>query len=139
MHGEMIITWGDGRIFEGSFNNGYANGFGALVYPHRRKIFEGYFEMGRAHGQGIMMFPDGTRVVGQYENGKKDGICNISPDLPTKLTNSFLSDCKFALYTLGRRTNLSNQTLEVKPHLPGSIIDKIVDQYIDNRVVSVNI
>ena len=48
-HGQDIVTWPDGRRYEGEFLNGLP------------------------HGQGVMSSPDGKRIEGEFRNGKPRG------------------------------------------------------------------
>ena len=139
-HSEGTMIWTNGRSFNGTFENGTANGFGVIVYPHRRKIFEGYFQNGKAHGQGVMVFPDKTRVEGHYEEGTRNGVYDGSLDLQVEdfRTNNIFTSYKLslALYKFERKKKKADEPIDVELYLPGNIIDKIIDQYVDNRCVS---
>ena len=40
MHGKGIFTWGDGRIYNGQYNNNQKAGYGVFTYANG-KIYKG--------------------------------------------------------------------------------------------------
>ena len=49
------------------------HGSGVLTYPDGKK-YEGEFINGKRHGEGIFTYPDGTAFIGKFIAGKQDGL-----------------------------------------------------------------
>ena len=90
-----------------------------------------------------MVFPDKTRVEGHYEEGTRNGVYDGSLDLQVEdfRTNNIFTSYKLslALYKFERKKRKANEPVDVKLYLPGNIIDKIIDQYADNRIIIADI
>ena len=51
MHGYGIMTWNDGRIYEGEYADDLRQGFGSFFWADGRKYI-GKWENGKQHGKG---------------------------------------------------------------------------------------
>jgi hypothetical protein len=64
----------DGSEYKGEWNSeGQRNGFGILILNDGTKYI-GEFENGLCHGLGVMTFADGSKYEGEFINGKFNGL-----------------------------------------------------------------
>jgi hypothetical protein len=66
-------------IIEGSFINGFAEGYCKQTYKQeeggdRPKTYEGEFHNGKHHGQGAYYYEDGTYHKGSFKDGYEHGV-----------------------------------------------------------------
>ena len=77
LHGQGVHTWPDGLRYEGTFRNGQPlYGQGVLTKPETRAEgwrYEGEFCQGEPHGHGVETWSDGTRHEGEYWGGERHG------------------------------------------------------------------
>ena len=77
MHGFGIITWPDGKFYEGEFKEDKKEGFG--VFYSQRKIYMGMWKNSLLEGDTIII--ENRRVKKQYwENGR--AVKNLPQDRP---------------------------------------------------------
>ena len=77
MHGFGIITWPDGKFYEGEFIDDRKEGFG--VYYSKKKIYMGMWKNSLLEGEVIVI--DGRKIKKQlWENGKASK--HLQPDKP---------------------------------------------------------
>ena len=62
-------------LYEGSFKNGFYNGFGK--YSNDSGIYEGEFLNNLLHGKGIFISNKGQKYEGYWKNDKKSGLFKI--------------------------------------------------------------
>ena len=76
-------------VYKGEVENGVPNGLGFIIYPKRRYRGEEWYEIyqyvgswknGRYNGYGIERHYDGSREVGEWENGKEWNITYYYPN-----------------------------------------------------------
>lgn len=70
-HGKGKLIFGDGKIYEGNFEDGVMSGQGIMT--NGVKIYEGAFKNGKQHGIGVY-FPKGKTKKGKrgrWRNGKR--------------------------------------------------------------------
>jgi hypothetical protein len=66
-----------GQKFEGFFYNGLYHGQGILFFPNGEK-YQGGFYQGKMHGtNGSFVQKDGTKILVNYVNGKKEGRAKV--------------------------------------------------------------
>ncbi len=70
--GRVFIKYPDGRVYEGNFVNGLANGKGKMNYPDSR-VYEGNFVNGLANGKGALKHKNGIIDSGMFSNGLLNG------------------------------------------------------------------
>ena len=64
----------DGRDYVGKVNrDGQLHGQGKLTYPDGR-VYEGNFQNGKYHGTGKLTLPDGYVQEGNFQNGELHGM-----------------------------------------------------------------
>lgn len=66
LHGYGKITFADGTVLQGQFNNGVIKG---KRIRHDRAVLEGDIKHGALHGRGTITFPNGDIVSGNFERG----------------------------------------------------------------------
>jgi hypothetical protein len=86
-------TFSDGTRYTGSWEFGYRQGKGELLYPDGRKYI-GEFHAGNKHGQGTMIYPDGRVYTGEYKKGKRTGHGIMTYPDGRKITGQFF-DSKY--------------------------------------------
>jgi len=91
-----ILTWPDGRRYEGQLVNGKRTGFGSIVYPSGDRYvgdwvedhctgkgvfeyangdrYEGDFVDGRRVGKGCLLYASGSRYEGRFLNNVRHGV-----------------------------------------------------------------
>lgn len=102
-HGQGMLTWADGSIYEGWWSHDKANGHGRLIHYdgsmylgswandkcHGKGVYihlngtqyDGDWKDNMQHGHGVETWPDGTVYDGQYKEGEKHGKGKFSwPD-----------------------------------------------------------
>ena len=73
MHGQGKLTFEDGKVYEGEFQNDLWNGKGKCTYPNG-DTFIGDCKMGKFDGSGKCFFSNGDAYEGEYKNGSTDGL-----------------------------------------------------------------
>lgn len=64
----------DGSEYKGEWNNeGQRHGFGILLL-HDGTKYMGEFENGLCHGLGVMIFPDGSKYEGEFNHGRYNNL-----------------------------------------------------------------
>lgn len=71
-HGFGILTWTDGRRYEGQFHHGALQGHAVMRWPDDRK-YVGRYHDNKKHGEGIFTWPDGRQYAGQWVDGERHG------------------------------------------------------------------
>ena len=73
MDGKGLLTWADGRRYEGQFKADKRNGRGKFVWSDGR-TYDGLWLDGKQHGEGILSTADGSsKRRGTWQNGKNVG------------------------------------------------------------------
>jgi len=72
LHGFGVLTWEDGRRYEGEFENGILQGQACMTWPDGR-TYTGQYEQNRKHGVGVFSWPDGRRYSGNWSQGLREG------------------------------------------------------------------
>ena len=68
------FTYPIGDIYDGEWNDaGKKHGVGSLTLVDGTK-YMGQFQNGLCHGHGVANFPDGSKFEGEFENGKYSGF-----------------------------------------------------------------
>ena len=74
LHGKGVMTYPDGRLYEGDFKNNQRNGFGVMIYQDGGKYsegsrYEGGWRDDKRHGKGVMIYPnDSRRLIGEFRD-----------------------------------------------------------------------
>lgn len=68
MHGKGVMTWPDGRKYDGDFFMNMMQGSGVYHWPNGR-IYEGEFYNNKQHGTGIFNNGRGIQKAGQWSEG----------------------------------------------------------------------
>ena len=110
-HGRGTMTFPDGTVFVGEFNDGKKSGRGRIDYgdgssyegefaedaPHGRGkytthvgVYDGHIHYGHKHGRGKMTFPNGDVYEGVFNKGKITG-----PGILTKPDGTVVHGGKF--------------------------------------------
>ena len=66
------IIWKDGSWYDGEFEDGKINGFGVYDWGNKRKYI-GNWKNGKMDGIGKLIYSDGTYYEGDFIDGKKNG------------------------------------------------------------------
>ena len=69
-YGEM--TFSNGDIYKGNWNNGFINGHGIKIYSNGN-FYEGNWSYDKANGHGIMTYPDVGIYDGEWTDGYQEG------------------------------------------------------------------
>ena len=79
-HGQGVITYINGDIWEGKFKDGEPyNGQGTMTYPDGEK-YVGEYKDGKKDGQGTFTFVSGAKYIGEWKGDKANGQgLSISP------------------------------------------------------------
>lgn len=72
-HGNGVLTWDDGRQYDGQFNAGKFHGSALMSWPDGR-VYRGQYAEDRKQGEGTFSWPDGRRYQGQWVIGKRHGM-----------------------------------------------------------------
>ena len=66
--GKGVLTWLNGKKYEGTFANGVFDGEGIMNYPRddSKLQYKGGFKRGYQHGRGILTWRDGTVYAGVW-------------------------------------------------------------------------
>uniref|UniRef100_A0A7S0HIS5 MORN repeat-containing protein 5 n=1 Tax=Hanusia phi TaxID=3032 RepID=A0A7S0HIS5_9CRYP len=72
-HGYGRMTWPDGQWFQGEFLHGKSDGLGRRVWSSGHE-YVGEEHRGFRHGIGIMCWPGGKRYEGEFRMDMKEGI-----------------------------------------------------------------
>ncbi|BDA77820.1 hypothetical protein LPTSP3_g07500 [Leptospira kobayashii] len=73
-NGKGSFTWSDQTNLKVTFLNGEPEGEGTLTLPNQVKL-KGIYHKGLvAEGQGIYIYDDGSRYIGGWHNGKREGV-----------------------------------------------------------------
>jgi hypothetical protein len=70
--GEGVMSFGDGRLYEGQFVNGLFNGHGSYTLSERIR-YVGNFRDGEFHGQGTYLFDGVLEYAGQFVENVPQG------------------------------------------------------------------
>ncbi|KAL0232101.1 hypothetical protein PCE1_003097 [Barthelona sp. PCE] len=91
VQGKMVH--GDGtKVFEGNFLNGMKHN-GTLIKEGISRYI-GEFKNDIAHGKGeLLLLMTGDRIIGNFENGMKNGECQIVYHNKDVFTGTFVDDC----------------------------------------------
>jgi hypothetical protein len=77
-HGSGKMTWANGDVYEGSFENNVRNGKGSMVFayhPGDKSIgkYDGYWKNDMMHGKGARKYANGDKYDGEFCSGKRHG------------------------------------------------------------------
>jgi len=67
-----VLTWPDGRRYEGEFKNGMFDGHACMTWPDGRS-YTGQYQANKKHGVGVFSWPDGRRYSGHWHQGRREG------------------------------------------------------------------
>ncbi len=70
MHGRGVVTWADGRRYNGEYFDDKKQGFGVFTWPDGRK-YEGAWFNGKQHGIGTYLTTKGELKKGEWADGKR--------------------------------------------------------------------
>lgn len=88
--GRGIVTYTDGRRYEGMFSGG--NVGGALILTSKEGRYEGNFVNGQLQGEGKYWSSDGTKsYAGAFKDGKFQGKGTLSMRDASKYTGDFMN------------------------------------------------
>ena len=65
-----MLTWKDGKKYEGNFINDKREGHGVFVWADGRKYI-GAWKVGKQHGVGTYISKEGLSKQGEWQNGRK--------------------------------------------------------------------
>ena len=65
-HGTGKLTFKDGIVYKGKFQEGFFSGLGVLCFPNGSK-YEGYFENGKYSGLGVFTNKEGMKYEGEFK------------------------------------------------------------------------
>jgi hypothetical protein len=72
-HGMGTFTWPDGTMLQAEFKNGEPEGKTEVTLPNK-VLLKGIYREGVIYdGEGINIYEDGTRYIGQWANGQRNG------------------------------------------------------------------
>ena len=72
-HGDAMVTYPDGAVYEGQFENGVRSGQGMLVMPSGYS-YSGEWAAGEINGEGIARYASGDVYRGSFETGTRAGF-----------------------------------------------------------------
>lgn len=65
-----MLTWKDGKKYEGHFVNDKREGQGTFVWADGRQYI-GEWKAGKQHGVGMYISKEGVQKQGEWQNGRK--------------------------------------------------------------------
>lgn len=68
-----IMSYDNGRIFEGYWQHDFRNGQGYEKFANGN-VYIGNYINGKSHGSGAFMWENGDKYKGEWKNGLKDGV-----------------------------------------------------------------
>ena len=71
-HGQGILTYEDGAVYEGKWKDGKKHGEGILTCQSGEK-YKGKWKDDKMDGEGILTYADGNVYKGEWKDGKRDG------------------------------------------------------------------
>lgn len=71
-HGFGVLSWQDGRRYEGQFVHGVLEGTATMSWPDGR-TYVGQYRNNKKHGHGSFVWADGRQYVGQWDAGLRHG------------------------------------------------------------------
>ena len=71
-NGSCQLSWEDGSVFSGEFDNGAINGFGLYQFPDGAS-YEGFWNNNCKHGTGVMFYANGDKFQGEFRNDSPNG------------------------------------------------------------------
>ena len=71
-HGEGIMLWDNGDVYQGMFAHGHRHGHGVLTFGGDGE-YVGEWLDNRMHGSGTRRYPTGDLYIGEYVQGKREG------------------------------------------------------------------
>eukprot|EP00933_Yihiella_yeosuensis_P038757 TRINITY_DN32694_c0_g1_i1.p1 TRINITY_DN32694_c0_g1~~TRINITY_DN32694_c0_g1_i1.p1 ORF type:complete len:347 (-),score=55.19 TRINITY_DN32694_c0_g1_i1:179-1219(-) len=71
-HGFGVLSWKDGRRYEGQFRSGVLQGDASMSWPDGR-MYTGQYRNNKKHGNGILWWPDGRKYCGEWQRGMRHG------------------------------------------------------------------
>ncbi|KAK7078631.1 agglutinin-like protein 2 [Halocaridina rubra] len=75
LHGEGIMTWPDGRRYEGQFRQGVYQGLGKLEVPSSGgvTVYEGMWKNGKLEGKGVIRYSNKDVYIGYLHESQPHG------------------------------------------------------------------
>jgi len=79
-HGDIVegkMMYVDGASYLGQFSQGLRHGRGIYSTSNRdvdKVVFHGEFRNDQIHGSGVLTLPDGSRFIGHWKNGVREGF-----------------------------------------------------------------
>ena len=79
-HGHGMMTYPDGRIYEGQWVEDSREGFGTLTYPGVSRQYAGDWEADRRDGYGVMLYGQDSsyEVVFHFRHRTETGLAPLS-------------------------------------------------------------
>ncbi|XP_029466007.1 MORN repeat-containing protein 4 isoform X2 [Rhinatrema bivittatum] len=71
-HGVGQLSFADGSIYVGQFENGLFSGCGVLTFPDGSR-YEGEFVQGKFQGAGVFTRYDNMKFEGEFKSGRVEG------------------------------------------------------------------
>ena len=80
MEGRGVLTWKDGRKYEGNFKKDKKEGFGVFTFRDGR-VYEGQWKDGLQHGKGVLK-KHNVLSEGMWWKGRRIRHCERENDEP---------------------------------------------------------
>ncbi|XP_005165797.2 alsin isoform X3 [Danio rerio] len=76
-HGRGVVKWPDGRMYTGTFKNGFEDGFGDYVVSNKTlnscDHYQGQWKDGKMHGFGTFRYASGEVYEGSFQDNMRHG------------------------------------------------------------------
>lgn len=76
-HGRGVVKWPDGRMYTGTFKNGFEDGFGDYVVSNKSlnscDHYQGQWKDGKMHGFGTFRYASGEVYEGSFQDNMRHG------------------------------------------------------------------
>lgn len=90
-HGEGVMHYYNGDVYEGTWIDNVRNGFGKLRCSNGEE-FEGHWLDDERHGRGLIRYPDGSTFKGIFEHNKRQGPGILRLSNGDEYSGNFLDD-----------------------------------------------
>lgn len=140
------VPHGQGRMvsllftYEGSFSNGYRNGYGKHMFANGI-TYEGEYKDSKQTGKGIKTWPNGNRYEGQFANDKANGTGIMTWKTGQKYEGQFVNDQAHGLGTMTFETGIICQGEFVQDKVQGKALvtlpagNKLIGDFKDGVLV----
>eukprot|EP00037_Helgoeca_nana_P029476 m.351703 g.351703 ORF g.351703 m.351703 type:complete len:141 (+) comp27980_c7_seq1:524-946(+) len=77
-HGNGMLKYPDGSVYDGEFKDDEFNGMGTFKWPTTGESYVGWWRDGEMHGKGRFTFGSGGFYTGGFSHGKMHGVGKLT-------------------------------------------------------------